>query len=438
MDIKFSSYNFPFEAQGGKYVYNIYTTAIISTDEKLFSAIQAKDLSLVEAEFVSDLLECGILTPNSTDEREEYRYYYDNARLYSRSNCLSLCFVPSYNCNLACPYCIQGSGKLAKRMSQENINSVIKYISNEVENRQDTAPIQYLYISLYGGEPTMNVQDLSVFCNSLDEIAKKHNIELSFDMTTNLTLLNSELLDLIEKYKIRLQVSIDGTREQHNVRRIFKNGEGTYDLIINNLKKLNSRGLKELITLRLNIDEDNLASAEEIADAVKEYSDDLYFGFLAKYKGFNDEYTSCISEACYSAVATSKLNGVMRRLGYVVPATFGRKAPCSISTMNKLYIDCYMNVYKCEMLLNQPECKVGTISENGNFIPNGNYYKQMSFSPFLFEKCVNCKFLPLCGGGCPGKAYVNGNVKNGEIRSPSCQIDDQTLLVYLQDYVQNL
>ena len=314
----------------------------------------------------------------------------------------------------------------------------MRFVSNEVETRKKFVPIRRFYMSLYGGEPTMNAKELKLFCDEVDAIARRNDIELSFDMTTNLTLLNDELLELISKYQIRMQVSIDGTREQHNVRRIFKNGQGTYDLIISNLKLLREKGLKHLVTIRLNIDEDNLASAEEIAETAKEYSDDVYFGFLAQYKGYNDSYGRCISESCYSAIATAKLNNIVRKLGYVAPTAFGRKAPCAISAMNKMYVDCHLNVYKCEMLLNQPACSIGKINESGEMVYNENYYKQMSFSPFLFEKCENCKFLPLCAGGCPAKGYINAGGNDGEIRKPFCLVDEDSLKVYLKDYVKHL
>ena len=141
---------------------------------------------------------------------------------------------------------------------------------------------------------------LPCICDETTRIAEEAKIERVFDMTSNFTLLDDAMIDLIRKYKINVQVSIDGNREQHNQRRIFANGKGTYDLILRNLKKMADAGLSQRITIRINTDRDTLHSARETFNAVRGFAGSVYFSFLAIYKGSNDSYFNCIPPDCYS------------------------------------------------------------------------------------------------------------------------------------------
>lgn len=57
-------------------------------------------------------------------------------------------------------------------------------------------------------------------------------------MTTNGTLLNKEIIKFLVENNIFITVSLDGPKNMHDRYRIFPNGRGTYDIIINNLKKI--------------------------------------------------------------------------------------------------------------------------------------------------------------------------------------------------------
>lgn len=95
-------------------------------------------------------------------------------------------------------------------------------------------------------------------------------------------------------------------------------------------------------------------------------------------------------------------------------------------------------VYKCDLLINHPECRVGYINEDGEFFIEPNYYQQMAFSPFLFEDCLNCKFLPMCGAGCPAEKYLEIQPKNGDIIRENYAFAEENLKNYLIDYIKRL
>ena len=61
----------------------------------------------------------------------------------------------------------------------------------------------------------------------------------------------------------------------------------------------------------------------------------------------------------------------------------------------------------------------------------------MAFTPRNFPECIKCKLLPLCGGGCPAKKYINTNRTNGRFDQKNCDMSEDNLIEYLKFYVDN-
>ncbi|MHC6203892.1 radical SAM protein [Breznakiellaceae bacterium SP9] len=433
----FSRYNILFEAAGKPYIYNTLSTAIAGLDTQTAAAIETGNIDAVAPQFIDIMKGQHFIVGVSENEIDEYLYFYDRTRFGKSAKSLSINFIPTYNCNLACPYCLQGLSKVNKNMSRDDVNKILMFIESKVQSSQETdIPISKINIHLYGGEPMMQKETLVFFCDRAQIIAGKYNTQITYSMTSNLTLLDDEIIGLMEKYHICTQVSIDGTKEQHNKRRITKNGSGTYNTILKNLCRLTEKGLKDCITIRLNIDEANIEEAEDIMRSVHEYSNDVYFGFLDNFKGFNDSFFGCISNEMYPQIVSQKFNEIYRKFGFDIPQPFGKMSPCSLNSENKYFIDCYLDVYKCEMLLNQPASRVGKISSDGTFMPESGFYHQMSRSPKAFTDCCNCKLLPLCAGGCAGKAYIARGKNDGILDEKYCMFTEESLKAYLQNYIE--
>lgn len=439
MNIKSSYYNFLFENNNKFYVYNILTTAIAELEQDIFNNLQNNKIEVIIPEIRQSLLEQGFLVPIETDEKNYYKYFYDNARFCYSSKSANVTLIPTYDCNLSCPYCYEGKEKNKEKISIQDIDKILKFISSKTEKNNDDIPIQTLHIMIYGGEPLLCKDSLLYFCEKTFEIAEKQKIKIDYHITTNLTLLDTSVIEIIAKYQISLQVSIDGTKEEHNKRRIYSDGTGTYDIIIKNLKRLVDNGLKHLITIRINIDEENSECAEDIFTDLKEYSDDIYFGILKSYKGINDKYSqNCFENCCLDNLSTNKIHDIYENNDLPIPLKFGKKSPCSINAQNRYFIDNKLDVYKCDLLVNHPECRIGYIDNNGKLIKEPNFYQQMSFSPFLFKECEECKLLPLCGAGCPAEIYLAKQLKNGDIIHKNCTYTEESLKNYLLDYIKRL
>ena len=441
-DLKPSFYNILFKTDDKYYVYNTLSTAVAELDENTYMYLGNGSLDNINPEYIEPLSEQHFLVDTDADEQAEYLYFYNRLRFGSTAELLSITLVPSYECNLACTYCLQGQSKNSKSMSIEDVQRVLGFAEKRIiESREENnVPITRINAKLYGGEPMLQKRSITVFCNGMAEIAEKYSCDIKFFMTSNFTLLDDDIFNLIQKYKIITQVSIDGDKNNHDIRRIWKNGSGTYDVIINNLRRIKKAHLEDLIVIRLNIDVDNLSSAQKTMEEIHTYSTDVYFGFLENFNGYNDSCRNTFvnQESVSKSEKIKSLNSLMKKYGFIVPEEFGKIAPCALNIENKFYVDCFMNVYTCELALNQPELKIGVINNDADFVPNANFYKIMNHSPALFPECMNCKLMPMCAGGCSAKAYIRDGIKDGNLNRSYCMCDEIGLLEYLKDYVKRL
>ena len=437
--MKFSRYNIKFEFDGKEYVYNTLSTALVEINETIANSIESNDISKLDSDYIHELSRLHFIVEDRANEEMEYMYFFNSMKYRMGAKSLGLIFIPTYSCNLSCPYCLQGMKKDKKTISNEDLNRVLSFVKHRLsEAEKEGMAIGKMNVTIYGGEPLMAKRQVIAFCDHLQAIAESEGIELNTQIISNCTLLDDEMMDLMKNYNISIQVSIDGNKNEHDKTRIRHDGSGTFDTIVENLKRMKDKGLKKNIVIRINVNESNVESAEQIMGLLRDYSDDIYFAFVSKYRGFNDSFDLCLSNQGYSEILTKKIYPIYEKYGLPVYRPFGKEAPCSICTENRYVVDANLDVYKCEILVNQPDAKVGVIDNNGNVIYNSNFYKQMSVSPDRNAKCRDCKLLPLCGGGCVGKEYLNRTLKNSDFDCYHCKMQEKDLMVYLRDYVKRM
>ena len=252
--MKQSFYNFLFEHNNSKYIYNTLSTALANLDDKNFDFLKRNEINSIEADTRQAMIDNGFIVEDSEDEYEKYMLFYNSIRYGESAGIFSLTFMPTYNCNLACPYCMQGLSKNRHSIDENGVNSILLFTRKQISaTNSHGIPIRQIHIALYGGEPTLEKERLKQLCKGMREIAKEKAIPIYFTMTSNFTLIDDAFIDFIEEYDITTQVSIDGTREQHNQRRITKDGKGTYDVIISksiSLRRHTFRGCSFLCSFR--------------------------------------------------------------------------------------------------------------------------------------------------------------------------------------------
>jgi len=152
-----------------------------------------------------------------------------NNRLYK------ITIVLDERCNMRCRYCAYSGIYLYNRkhsnksMTPKVMRQAVDfYFSHSSANDEKN-------LSIYGGEPLYNYGLLKEL---VDYVKVKYTENAQYNMTTNGTLLDNEKIDFLVKNQFSLLISIDGPKDIHDQYRVFRNGKGTFDCIIRNLKKM--------------------------------------------------------------------------------------------------------------------------------------------------------------------------------------------------------
>lgn len=155
------------------------------------------------------------------------------------------------DCNMSCLYCYE-KNKKKQSISYDSIKAVVKFIENTKINENK--------LVIHGGEPLLEFRKIQYFINELNKI--KNNSKFELYITTNATLLDEISAKFLKENFDRISFSLDGSRNSHNNNRIFCNGQGTYDLVVENIKKFFKNDL-DVITARMTVNEKNVSDLSE-------------------------------------------------------------------------------------------------------------------------------------------------------------------------------
>lgn len=159
-----------------------------------------------------------------------------NMNFLENREIMTISFAPVHKCNMRCKYCFADGGENyqdeQKEMSEETLHKVFNFVFN-----QYAPDCKFIMVSLVsGGEPFLNLELIQKINHIID--CYKHDVKRKIFIGTNLTLYNDEIKEKLLEINPQLGVSIDGNKQMHNCNRVLLNGEGTYSMVSENIKKL--------------------------------------------------------------------------------------------------------------------------------------------------------------------------------------------------------
>jgi uncharacterized protein len=190
-------------------------------------------------------------------------------------NSFALTVLTSTACNLGCGYCFQNTAADAsgghrpprikrQRLDKDTVDRIIKF----TDGRMSQAGLSKLYLLLFGGEPLLNP------AGCLELLRKSHSIGLDrAAMVTNGVLLRRALaVDLYDAGLRDVQITFDGSREDHDGIRVKRSGAGTFDTIVRNVARATeATGLRW--NLRVNVSHHNYERIGELFGQLKDQFD---------------------------------------------------------------------------------------------------------------------------------------------------------------------
>lgn len=246
--------------RGKNHDYTIEEIESEATFNKLEEIIAGKydseELKDVLSDF-KELMEAGMLY--TIDPYEKYIGDVKKRKTVVKAMCLHI----AHDCNLACRYCFAEEGEYHGRraiMSYEVGVKALDYLIANSGNRRN------LEIDFFGGEPLMNwqvVKDLVAYGRSQEE---KFNKKFRFTLTTNGVLLNDEVQEFANKEMDNVVLSLDGRKEVNDYMRPFRNGKGSYDLIVPKFVKLAESREQDRYYIRGTFTRNNLDFAKDVLE----------------------------------------------------------------------------------------------------------------------------------------------------------------------------
>lgn len=227
-----------FKTSTGYYLYDVNMDKILKISQKVYRFLDSSGIEFSEDPEVLQYLEIikriGFLKSTHVEETEHPDTNY--VGYYLKSGLENLVLQVTQNCNLRCEYCVysEGSGynhrhHNNKRMTWETAKKAIDYF---LEHSKDS---DVIYVGFYGGEPLLEIPLIKQCMDYILENAEFRQV--NFNITTNATLLNEEIIQFLVDYHVYLLFSFDGPKHVQNAGRKFAGtGEGTYDKVMENIE----------------------------------------------------------------------------------------------------------------------------------------------------------------------------------------------------------
>lgn len=324
----------------------------------------------------------------------------------------ALCLHIAHDCNLACKYCFAEEGEYHGRralMSYEVGKKALDFLIASSGNRRN------LEVDFFGGEPLMNwqvVKDLVAYGREQEKIHNKH---FRFTVTTNGVLLNDEIQDFINKEMDNVVLSLDGRKEINDNMRPFRNGKGSYDLIVPKFQKLADSRNQERYYVRGTFTRNNLDFSNDVlhfADlGFKQMSIEPVVGDESDPYAIREEDIPKICEE-YDRLAKIMIEREKEGKGFNFfhfmidleggPCVSKRLSGCGSGT-EYLAVTPWGDLYPCHQFVGQEEFLMGNVDE-GIIRPEiADEFRGCSV--YSKDKCRDCFAKFYCSGGCMANAY---------------------------------
>lgn len=310
---------------------------------------------------------------------------------------------PTLECNFRCWYCYETHESGV--MSNAIIGRVKKHIRRKIEEEH----ISGLVMSWFGGEPLLCFDIVEQVSKYARKLCKKNKVPLSLSMTTNGYLISRDMLPILKKIGLAsFQITLDGDRKRHNEIR-NSGGKPSFDKIVENINMICHEIEGAYVLLRINYDEVTFERKEivDILDMFDETIRDKIEINIQKVwqvaTGKKDSESKFFDDFTLQAY----LKGY--RLSYGGSIRKGECHSCYASRCNYSNINYDGLVYKCTARDYAKDNAVGYLKTDGSIEWDLKILSKMyKCTPFESKECVECRYLPLCGGPCMQKYYEKG------------------------------
>jgi uncharacterized protein len=393
-----------------------------------------------EREALALLRENGFLVENRTDDRRALDAYL--ASVKSNTEELNVTLLTTLQCNFACDYCFQGDhgdyNLHADKMSLDTAAHVGDWLERELDR---VRPERFVF-TFFGGEPLLNLPVMYQLSERMWRATGARGVKMFVNIITNGLLLTPDVVDRMLPLGLNgIKITLDGDRDTHNRMRPLRGGQGTFDRILENMRRVAGRCR---ISIGGNFDESSVDSYPALLQFLKEqeFADQLVKvnfkpiirteapkpkGFIplmpigASNKPLNG---TCMTSAGAGHGSTcdscdvlddkmSFLREETKRHGF--PTHDGvHNGPCHVHMQHAHTIGPDGSLYACPGFTGQLATSTGHIDDRKDASRETAREQFERLSPW--KECGDCAFMPVCAGGCVANSYS----QLGDMQVPTC------------------
>lgn len=346
----------------------------------------------IDEESIVSLREMGFFQDTDEElERDIEKNINNNEKLF-------ISLELNLSCNLRCPYCYQSGKHNGKYVDDKDLDSLILYMSKVYEKE----PFKELYIKILGGEPTLAWKKFMHIYNAARDFCRKRAITYHVLVDTNGTLIDKLLL--LNGYDSLLFTIPITYKECHDSVRYDACGNGTYELILNNVNKLHRKIPNAKIVLRYNVDGENIHFFKSFLFDIKEKLDFIpliSINYTAELNGSNEFGNSLTYQDFVNWSSSSAIDNLVEAKFPITISPVISIEECQYRSRYSLKLFSDGTVGSCAMSFFDSQRE--TISEVLNAFDFENEpfaIKKRNQTIIIDKQCMECDSVFLCGGIC--------------------------------------
>lgn len=326
-------------------------------------------------------------------------------------------------CNMGCSYCYADQGDFGGPSRNMPLETALQAIDLLLKDRAKGDKVQLTFL---GGEPLMNRRDLKLATEYAANMASQKQVDINFSITTNGTLVRKEDAAFFEEHGFAVTISLDGLKKAHNSLRPMKNGSGSFDRVINNIKPLLSKQNKMQVSARITVTPQNMNLSETLDEFIAMGFHSVGFSPLLNSSNGQNEMSPKDLKVLLTGMIECGLNfehavlqgkrypflNMINALKEIGKGTH-RPYPCGAGA-GYMGISAEGDLAACHRFVNEPKGYMGNVSSGidpslqNRWLAERHVHKQ---SP-----CNECWARYLCGGSCHHEVLEKGRTACDYIR----------------------
>ena len=349
-----------------------------------------ENLEKVHPMFYQALASGKYLVDSSDDEVEKVKKISKEIDLSDEAYRLTI--NPTMNCNFKCWYCYETHVKGSK-MSQDIIARTNRFITSVAEN----PALKHFALSWFGGEPLLYFEDIVLpIMKHFTETCTAKGISGGIGFTTNGYLITEKMAATFREYDVNhLQITLDGSEEDHDMIRYVSKSRGSYREIIENIKLLLRYQIH--VTCRVNYTTKNIGKCIGILDDIQDLSaEEREFLVVDFHRVWQDKEDDEFN------TAKSVIN-TFQKAGFRVSSHYSPdnvRHSCYADKKNSATLNYNGDIFKCTARDFTTSGREGYITEEGSIVWENDSLNRRLNAKFNNKPCLSCRIMPLCNGGC--------------------------------------